>query len=719
MPEASASTNASGSAEPVEQLDGANAASAWPKGWLDAERLAQADAEPHNWFTSGRDQEGTYYSPLDQINHETVERLGVAWEYDLGTERGIEATPIVIDGVMVFSGVWGRVYVLDAETGAELWTFDPEVTAYDPQAARRACCDAVSRGLSVWGGKVYASALDGRLFALDLKTGETLWSVQTIPENEGMAYTVSGAPQIAGDVIVVGSSGADFPARGYVAGFDLETGELRWRSYLTPSDPSEGPQETEALTKALPTWSEETDWSFGGGGTVWDGMAFDAELGLLYVGVGNAAPYNRWRRSPGGGDNLYLASIVAMNPKDGSVVWAFQTTPGDHWDYTATSKFILADLPLNGSERKVIMQAPKNGFFYVLDRQTGEYLSAEPYVFANWTKGLDPESGRPIPNADVADYDAEPRLVFPGMQGGHNWHPMAHNLKTGLVYIPAIEAGMVFVNTAQRPVGTIDGMFQAAGLFVEDYDPEALRSLMGELPALSALTKTAGLKETPSSHSVLRAWDPVTQKTVWEHKYPDTFWDGGVMTSGGGLVFRGDALGDLSVFAADTGALLKTIPLHSSIMAAPMSYAVGDTQYVSVISGYGGGGGLAFPPNSAAYLYGNDNRVITLKLDGAEPAARPLQEDPPAPDLPDTGAALETLAQGEILFTKHCMRCHMGERGVMPNLTKSWALASAEGFNAIVREGALSLNGMARFDDVLGDAEAEAIRSYLISQTLD
>ncbi|MEL7028171.1 MAG: PQQ-dependent dehydrogenase, methanol/ethanol family [Pseudomonadota bacterium] len=685
-----------------------------PTAWVDADRLAEAAAEPQNWFTSGRDSGGTYYSPLDEINVETVARLGVAWDYNLGTARGMEATPIVVDGVMVFSGLWGRAYALDASTGEELWTFDPRVTEFDPQAARKACCDVVNRGLSVWEGLVYVAALDGRLFALDIETGDEVWSTQTIPDAPEMAYTVSGGPQIAGDVIVVGSSGADFAARGYVAAFDLKTGALRWRSYLAPRDPALGPQESADLEAALASWSDETDWSFGAGGTVWDGMAYDPDLNLLYVGTGNAAPYNLDARSPGGGDNLYLASILALNPATGDIAWAYQTVPGDNWDYTATAKFILADLPINGQTRSVIMQAPKNGFFYVLDRATGELISADPYVFVNWADGVDSETGRPIPNTEVAGYTDEPRLVFPGMQGAHNWHPMAFNPKTGLVYIPAIEAGMVFINTRDRPAGLIEGMFYAAGLFAEDYDPEGLAPLFGDLPEMSELMKIAGVETPPTSYNVLRAWDPVARRIVWDQVYPDTFWDGGVMTTGGGLVFRGDAIGKFSAFNAETGDLLKELNVGASIMAAPMTYAVDGRQYVAVLTGYGGGGGVAFTPQTAAYKYGNANRLLVFALDSDAPVLPPRWEHLAPPEPPDRFGTQDQIADGGLLFTRHCMRCHVGGPGLAPDLPSSATLAFAEAFDAVVLEGSLSLNGMSSFDDILSAEDTDAIRAYLV-----
>jgi quinohemoprotein ethanol dehydrogenase len=679
-------------------------------GWVDEARLQAAASEPGQWFTSGRDAQGSYFSPLTRISDANVSKLGFAWDYKLGTKRGLQATPIVVDGIMVFPGNWGRVYALDARTGKELWTFDPEV---DGQLGRDACCDVVSRGLSVWKGRVYTVALDGKLSALDLKTGKPVWQARTII-NPSYKYTVTGAPQIAGKVVVVGSSGADFGARGYVAGYDLETGKQMWRSFVVPRNPALGPQETPELEEALKSWSPKTDWRDGGGGTVWDGMAYDADHNLLYVGTGNGSGYNSATRSPGGGDNKHLASILALDATTGRLVWSFQTVPGEHWDYTATQKFILADLKIGGVDRKVIMQAPKNGFFYVLDRVTGEFISASNYVFQNWAKGLDPKTGRPIPNPDVADYNGGPRLVFPGMPGGHSWQPMAYSPKTGLVYIPTIEAGMVFVDAAKRPIGKVSGSFDVHGFFPEGYQPALMKSWYGDLPDMPSLLKTAGLSKVPSSIGVLRAWDPVRQKLVWEQVTP-SFWDGGVIATAGNLVFRGDSTGHLLAYAADTGKLLHKVEVGTSIIAAPMTYELDGEQYVAVLAGYGGAGGVGFAPYTAAYKYGNEGRVVVFKLGGgAVPKPAPFV-DPPYPEAVPSFGTPKQIADGALAYARNCGRCHVGGRAMLPDLTRSPAITDADAFRSIVLEGARAPAGMGRFDDVLTPADAEAIRAFLVS----
>lgn len=686
-------------------------------GHVDGPRLAAIASEPDQWLTNGRDGDGTYFSPLTDINDRNVARLGFAWDFQLGTDRGLEATPLVIDGRMYFSGNWGRVYALDAATGKSLWRFAPPL---DPAVARDACCDVVNRGIAVWHGRIYVGALDGRLFALDAKDGRVVWSADTIERDHAeYRYSVTGAPQIAGGVVVIGNGGADFGARGYVSAYDLVTGKLRWRFHTVPADPRTGPQANPALARALPTWDANTDWSKGGGGTVWDGMAYDPTLDLLYIGTGNAAPYDPRRRSPAGGDNLYLASILALRPATGELVWHYQTVPGEAWDYTATQKFILADLDIGGRKRSVLMQAPKNGFFYILDRATGALLSARPQSYVNWAKGIDRATGRPIPDPARADYSAGPRLIYPGQAGAHNWQPMAFNPRTGLVYIPAIDAGMVYIDTAKRPVAAIDGMFETAGIPTEDYDPGAMAATMGNLPDLTSLVRTAGGPAAPRARNVLRAWDPVRERVAWEQSVDGLWQAGGVMTTAGNLVFRGTAAGRLEAFAADSGRPLLSLDLGTSVIAAPMTYRIQGVQYVAVLAGYGGGGGFAYAPNTAAWRRGNAGRVIVLRLDGGAVPKPPLRPADPPIALPrDQGDPART-GEGALLFTRHCSRCHVFGRGIAPDLRRSAAVGNPVALRAIVLEGALSGGGMADFGDILDARDLEAIRAYLARQAVE
>jgi len=683
------------------------------RGAVDALRLANALNDGDQWLTNGRDVNGTYFSPLGDINKANIGRLGFAWQYRLGTTRGLEATPVVVDGVMYAAGNWGRVYSLDAATGHELWAYDPQP---DGQWGRYACCDAVNRGLAVWKGKVYVGALDGFLHAIDAATGARVWKVDTlIGRDKYLPYTITSAPVVAGNVVVIGNAGSDFKGiRGYVSAYDLDTGAQKWRFFTVPRDPSLGPQDQPHLVTAVTTWDPRHRWEFGGGGTAWDGMSYDPELNLVYIGTGNASPYTIKEGGRRGGDDLYAASIIAIHADTGQMAWYYQTVPGDEWDYDSTPKMILADLTIHSAVRKVLMQASKNGFFYVIDRASGEFISANNFVYVNWTKGLDPKTGRPIP-VPTAEYVNAPKLIFPSMAGGHNWQPMSFDPKTGLVYIPTSEAPMVYIETTKRPAGLIEGNFTVAGVFPEDYDPAALKSLFGPLPRLAALSRGAppgGIRTV----SVLKAWDPVHERLVWER--PSTgFWDGGVMSTAGAIVVQGTAAGMLSVYDAQSGSLLKSLDVGTSIMAAPMTYRVRGEQYIAVMAGFGGATGLyaPFPPSTAAYKYGNQGRIVAFKLGGADVPKPPVVVDVPFERPPLREGKPQDIAHGEILYNRFCVRCHSMGRGELSDLRRLSPATNAI-FYKIVLNGAYVQTGMGRFDDVLSKQDAEHVHAFLVAQ---
>ena len=687
-------------------------AAAPPAGRVDAQRLANTASEPEQWLSAGRDAGGTYYSPLSDINASNVAHLGLAWEYRLGTHRGLEATPLVIDGRMYTTGNFGRVYALDAASGRELWTYNP---GSDGQWGRYACCDAVNRGVAVWQGRVYVAALDGWLHAIDAASGQRVWKADTLPaRSPRQPYSVTGAPLIAGESIVIGSGGGDFAGgRGYVAAYDLESGAFRWRFYTVPRDPREGPQDQPHLVAALASWDPRHRWEAGSGGAVWDGMAYDPALNLVYIGTGNGGPYNIKEGGRRGGDDLYAASIVAIHADSGSLAWYFQTVPADRWDFDNTQKIILADIELKGRTRQVLMQAPKNGFYYLLDRRSGELLGAQPYAFVNWTRGIDAKTGRPIPNPGI-EYVDSPKLVFPSATGGHNWQPMSFDPATRLVYIPVVEAPNVLVETSRRRAGLVEGWFTVFGFPPEGYDPVELRSLYGELPSLAALAK--GIAAPPRSLGFLRAWDPQNQRLAWEVPTASA-WDGGVLSTGGGLVFQGDRRGDLNVYAAATGERRARVSLYASILAAPMTYKIATTQYVAVMAGYGGGIiGTPYPVDSAAYRYGNEGRIIVLKLDGTVPVPPVELKDEPFPVVAKPSASAATIGRGEVLYNRYCSRCHAFGRGLVPDLRRMTP-ATAESLPAIVLNGAYVAKGMGRFDDVLTGADVAAIRAYVQGET--
>jgi len=646
----------------------ASSAAAAHAGALDGERLAQAASEPDQWFTTGRDTSGSYYSPLADIDAGNVTRLGFAWQYSLGTRRGLEATPVVIDGTLYASGNFGRVYAVDAATGKERWTYDPGV---DGQWGRYACCDAVNRGVAVWKGRVYVGALDGYLHAIDAATGERVWKVDTLPaRGPKTPYTLSSAPVIAGDLVIVGSAGADFAgARGYVAAYDAATGAFRWRFYTVPRDPAQGAQDQPHLTAAVKTWDPRHRWDAGGGGTVWDGISYDPDLKLIYIGTANGSPYNIREDGRHGGDDLYAAAIVAIHAESGQLAWYYQTTPGDRWDYDSTQKMILTELDLGEGPRKVLMQASKNGYYYVLDRSNGQLLSANNFAFVSWAKGIDPKTGRPLPSP-AADYDKQPVLLFPANSGAHSWQPMSYDPQTHLTYIPVMEWPMVYMDSAKQRAGMIEGWFTVPAFSPEDYDPKELKSLYGPLPPLAKLDH--GLPPA-QSRGFLRAWDPVHQRLAWEVPTA-TNWDGGVLSTAGGLVFQGDAAGYLNV-------------------------------YVNYL----------LTPKMAAYQHDNEGRIVAFKLDGgATPPAPPLTETP-FPEPPKEEGSAAQIAAGEVLYNRFCGRCHQLGRGILPDLRRLDA-PKHQLFYEIVLNGAFVPKGMGRWDDVLSRSDAESIHAYIVDE---
>lgn len=694
-----------------------SAAAAAQPGAVDEARLKAAGSEPQNWFTGGRDQDGTYYSPLHDIDAHNVKDLGFAWAYDLGSpQRGQESTPIVVDGVMYTSGTWGYVYAVDAASGKELWRYDPKA---EPFFGRNPCCDLVNRGVAVFNGKVYVASSDGRLHAMNAATGQKIWIADTIVDHK-LPYSSTGAPQIAGNVVIIGNGGGDIghvAVRGYVSAYDLETGALKWRFWTVP--PAHGqPFENPELAAAEKTWDAHRPANMNGGGTAWDGFAYDPDLKLVYFGTGNAAPYDLRQLGDSKLDGLYAASIIALHADTGKLAWYYQTTPNDHWDYDSTQKMIFADLKIAGADRRVLMQANKNGFYYVLDRASGELLSAKTFTYVNWASGIDMKTGRPIPTAQ-SDWFSSPKNVYPSWSGAHTWNPMSYSAQTHLVYIPVQDVPSVWVDLAHNggSVKYLDGFFTVDGIWPDDtYDVADLAHLFGPLPSLASLKTERKVKLV---RELIRAWDPVAQKIVWEHETSSGVrgYDGGVMSTAGNLVFQGRGSGGLWIYAADTGKVLKIVQTGSHIMAAPTTYAVNGTQYVAVQVGYGGTGIAegTIPPSSAATKFENANRIIALKLGGAAvptPAAR-VEEAFDKP--PEQTASKTDIAAGETKFVEECSRCHALGLNVTPDLRRLNAGLHAQ-FKDIVLHGLLAPAGMERFDDILSDKDVEHIHAYLIDQ---
>lgn len=655
-------------------------------------RIIAADKEPQNWLTHGRTYDEQRYSPLKQINRETVQRLGIAWYADMETTRGLEATPIVIDGKMYVTGSWSILYALDARTGKLLWKYDPEVPGH---VARNGCCDVVNRGIAIWQDKVYLGTFDGRLVALDRQTGAKVWSVLTVDPTK--PYTITGAPRIVKNKVIIGNGGAEFGVRGYFSAYDSETGKLVWRFYTVPEN-NDGPFESDAVAAAAKTWSRRTPWDVGAGGTAWDSMAYDPKLDLLYVGTGNGSPWSRKLRSPGGGDNLYLSSILAVKPDTGELKWHYQTTPGESWDYTATQHMILADIMWRGKRRQVLMQAPKNGFFYVLDRRTGELLAADKYIDINWASGVDLRTGRPI-ETGRADWDNKSALVTPFDMGGHTWPPMSYNPKTGLVYIPTHTGSMTYkrVESFAPKTGAQNMGLDVAGLF---------QDMAGSAPA-----------EPPPVYGELQAWDPIKKKKIWGVRMPRAL-NGGTLTTAGGLVFQGTGDGRFVVYRSDNGGKLWEIQLGNGVIGSPITYSVDGTQYISVLAGWGGAAMIGHDAAKAGpLLYENNGYLYTFALDANIAGPKFLKRDYTLPEPPN--AMPQALAdKGMGLYHTYCMRCHgplAQSVNMLPDLRQSGSIHS-DMFEEILLDGLLQDRGMASFADLLTKNDVLAIKAYVIDR---
>ena len=643
------------------------------------------------WLTYGRTYSEERYSPLTQIDRDSVAQLGVAWSFELDTNRGQEATPLVIDGTIYFTSAWSKAFALDARTGQEKWRYDPKVPG---RYGVNACCDVVNRGMAAWGDKVYFGTIDGRLIALDRDSGDVAWTAETAdPE---LRYTITGAPRVIDGRVIIGNGGAELGVRGYISAYDAESGEMLWRFYTVPGNPADG-FENDAMEMAAETWAGQW-WTLGGGGTVWDSMAYDPELDLLYIGVGNGSPWNHEIRSNGEGDNLFLSSIVALRPATGEYVWHFQTTPAESWDYTATQHIMLADLEINGQTRKVLMQAPKNGFFYVIDRTNGEFISGENYVEINWATGLDPVSGRPI-EAEGIRYKDQPVVMMPGPLGGHNWYPMSRDPATGYVFLPTQNTSYQYANPGEMEK-------QEAGWNL-GLDPVPREPRNPQDRARSAAL-------TPSS---LIAWDPVAQSPAWRVDYP-VYGNSGTLATGGGLVFQGSADGVFHAYGTNDGMEYWSKEVGDAILGGPVTYELDGEQYVLALAGQGGAIPLTMgllSGNGPRYMNG---RLIAFKL-GADAPLDIAEPNPlPALDTSTTTTRGNTL-EGALAYGSFCSVCHGPAAlsvGSIPDLRFSSSILNQDAFMSIVLDGLFESRGMASFSEDLGAIEVENIRAYLLQQ---
>jgi len=670
---------------------------------IDDTRLQNAANYPAEWITYGGDYKEQRFSRLDKISKDNVSELGAAWTFDLSTSRGVEATPIIVDGVMYVTSAWSIVHALDAVTGEELWTYDPEVSGED---AIKGCCDVVNRGVAVYDGKVYLGVFDGRLEALDAKTGTVVWSKVTVDQSQ--PYSITMAPRIINGRVIIGNGGGELGVRGYVSAYDAKTGEMDWRFYTVPNPEkkADGAASDDIMRElANDSWGDTGGWvTDGGGGTAWDSIIFDQDNNTVIVGVGNGSPWNAKIRDPeSNGDNLFLSSILALDVDTGAYKWHFQTTPRDQWDFTATQSLILADLPLgvDGANRKVVMQAPKNGFFYVLDAKTGEFISGNNFVPMNWATGLD-ENGRPIEAPNARQTSGEGVAIFPGPHGAHNWHPMAYSPQTQLAYIPAQMLPQLFQDEKTPS------------------DPEAYWNIGYSLSAGVPVDFPAGTVGAFRSlnQGWLIAWDPVEQKARWavDHGAP---WNGGILTTKTGLVFQGKMDGDVVAYDASTGDKLWSQNVNSGALSGLSSYEIDGEQYIAITTGWGTSYAL-----SAGYSLPNPvtpdvGRVVVFKLGGAAEIPAPLEsavETTPKTEAFGDKAMLEA---GLHHYSQNCLLCHGPlaiSGGVLPDLRWSYVAGSRNEWIDVVINGSLAENGMVSFKEQISEEEAEAIRAYVIHQ---
>jgi quinohemoprotein ethanol dehydrogenase len=664
---------------------------------VDTQRLTHADAPSNvgDWMSYSRTWDEQRYSPLAQINDSNVSRLGLAWYDDLETQRGVQASPLVIDGVLYNESIYNIVTAYDGRTGRKLWTYDPKV---GKEWARLACCGPSARGIAAWKGKIIIGALDGRLIAIDARTGKEVWTAQTFDRQE--AYSITGAPRVYDGKVIIGNGGADYGVRGFVTAWDAETGKKLWKFYTVPGDPSKGPDgeaSDSIMATAAKTWTGDHYWKFGGGGTAWDSFAYDPKLNLVYIGTGNGSVHMQHFRSPEGGDNLFLCSIVAVDATTGQYKWHYQMVPGEEWDYTCTQPIVLADLKIGGKPRQVLMQAPKNGFIYVIDRKTGTLIDGKSYVSVNtWASHIDKKTGRPVEVAGARN-TTTPHLMNPSWMAAHSWHPMSYSPKTGLLYWPAQEQGSIYARTTDEKFKFVPGRSNSGQNFTSD--PELRKKLMAQ-----ALATEKGY---------LIAWNPVTMQEAYRIPYVHPG-SGGVLTTAGNLLIQGTIDKTIAIYRADTGKKLWEMKVDNVGIAGPITYSIGNEQYIAINVGWGGSPVYNLS-NKAPFRWASA-KLLVFKLDAKGVTLPPMPAAEDAPAVPQQQISAHVAERGEALYGNYCVRCH-GDNAVggVKDLRKMSAKTHAA-FMDIVLKGARLDKGMPSFAGELTPEQAEELHGYLITR---
>ncbi|MEM7468690.1 MAG: PQQ-dependent dehydrogenase, methanol/ethanol family [Pseudomonadota bacterium] len=648
------------------------------------------EADGREWLSYGRTYSEQRFSPLNEINEQSVKDLGLAWSLPLEGERQLVSTPLIVDGVLYFTGSYSLVWAVDARTKKILWKYDPDTIGKAGETLR--VLWGTSRGVAYWENKVFVGTGDGRLIAIDAKTGQELWSKQTVDPRQ--PYYITGAPRAFNGKILIGNGGAEFGAvRGYVTAYDAETGEEVWRWWTVPGNPLDG-FENDAMKAAAETWNGEW-WKHGGGGTVWNAMTYDPEFNVVYLGTGNGSPWNQRIRSPGGGDNLYLCSVVALDADTGEYKWHYQTTPGETWDFNSAMDIVLADLEQRDKTFKVILHAPKNGFFYIINRENGELLSAEKFAKVTWASKVDLKTGRPVEIVGARYEDGE-ETVWPGPLGAHNWQPMSYNPGTGLVYIPFTD---------------MPGYYNDKKILPAEFDHSGFEFEVG----------VAGIQDDIPANiatSGLMGWNPVTQQAEWKSPNPG-MWQGGTMTTAGNLVFQGRADGILVAHRADNGEELWRFDAGLGITAPPVTFELDGKQHVAVLVGWGGGVAALGGSMGAqhGWEYGKHPRhLLVFTLDGkAAPPAMPPPSFATPLIAPEFNLDKKQLIHGGEIFEKNCTWCHGGgavSAGGAPDLRASPIVLDTNAMSTIVLEGALLSRGMPKFSN-LERKDVEALQHFI------